>query len=500
MCLPGRMRIPGYTIDGPIGSGSAGVTWLARDRRGEAVAVRLLQEQHGSTPLDEQRLQRLQELRHPHLAHVTEVLTTEEGYLAVVSEAVPGPTLATARISRGGLSAPEALGVGADLASALAAMHAAEIVHGDVSPNNVVLVPRRGAVLVDLVGEPAAEGGTGEFAAPERGAGDAVLPSDDVYGLARLVIWLGRSEDRGLLRERVGTALAPKPRGRCSMADLHHRLSEAGGAGVNLPAGPVLAGAALRDHAQREETRRIADHGPRHRRETNRRPIVVAGAVATFILGAGTWWFLASDAGGEPGAETNAPEAQHVSGADGATADGAPITPPSDPSSGDGAENGGASPRGDPDAGALADPAEAAENLTRARDRAINGGDAEGLRALTAPGSPAAHNDADFVEALAAGDVGVEGLRTVVTDAETLASEESMTPEGASELEGEAARWGSPPAGDGQLAWVRVQLSTSEYTVTDAQGRQVHPAAQRCAVLGLLPADSRWHVARIEPC
>ena len=132
-------------------------------------------------------------------------------------------------------------------------------------------------------------------------------------------------------------------------------------------------------------------------------------------------------------------------------------------------------------------------------DRAINAGDAEALRALTVPGSSAAHGDADFAEALAAGHLAVEGLHTEVSHAETLRGG-SRTAEGTSTSEGQRGQVPPPVVGDGQLTWVRVQLSVSEYVVTNGQGEQVHPADQRCAVLGLEPADTEWKVSRIESC
>jgi serine/threonine protein kinase len=82
--------------------------------------------------------------------------------------------------------------VGAPLAQALAAAHARALVHGDVTPSNVLFTAEGMPLLADLgvarvVGEgQAAVVGTAEYADPAVARGGIAGPASDVWGLAAL--------------------------------------------------------------------------------------------------------------------------------------------------------------------------------------------------------------------------------------------------------------------------------------------------------------------------
>lgn len=77
------------------------------------------------------------------------------------------------------------------LADALARVHAAGWVHHDVKPSNVLLSETNAAILTDFgiarrAGEPSPAGSLG-YVSPERLAGRASDPRDDVYGFGRVL-------------------------------------------------------------------------------------------------------------------------------------------------------------------------------------------------------------------------------------------------------------------------------------------------------------------------
>ncbi len=77
------------------------------------------------------------------------------------------------------------------LAEALARVHAAGWVHHDVKPANVLLRAADDPLLTDFgtarrIGEPSPPGSMG-YVSPERLAGRASDPRDDVYGYGRII-------------------------------------------------------------------------------------------------------------------------------------------------------------------------------------------------------------------------------------------------------------------------------------------------------------------------
>jgi len=177
-----------------IASGSFGevfAAWDATLRR--TVALKLRSPEVGALRwMDEAR--NVARVRHPHVLTVygADVL---EGRAGIWTELIAGRTLEQELQSNGPFSSDETLRIGRDIASALAAVHAAGLVHGDVKTDNIMLedgdAPRR-AVLVDFGtademvvdgGVPAYLVGTPLTMAPEVLEGQAAAGSADVYGL-----------------------------------------------------------------------------------------------------------------------------------------------------------------------------------------------------------------------------------------------------------------------------------------------------------------------------
>lgn len=105
---------------------------------------------------------------------------------------VPGRTLRELLEQDGALPEPRLRPLGAELAAALAALHAHGLVHGDVKPENARLDDEGRAVLLDLgfarrlTAGPAparADAGSLAYLAPERVRGEEAGPAADVFAL-----------------------------------------------------------------------------------------------------------------------------------------------------------------------------------------------------------------------------------------------------------------------------------------------------------------------------
>ncbi|REJ82791.1 MAG: hypothetical protein DWQ36_05770 [Acidobacteria bacterium] len=177
----------------PLGSGSFGEVWRAWDPVLQRdVALKLLRRRGEGTASFLAEARRLARVRHPNVLAIygADVDNRQPG---LWSDLIEGETLEQRLTEGGRLPVVEILAFGRQVADALAAVHDAEIVHGDVKASNVMLQCDGRAVLMDFgAGSDGArrEGpafGSPLSMAPELFAGGHASKPGDVYAFGVLL-------------------------------------------------------------------------------------------------------------------------------------------------------------------------------------------------------------------------------------------------------------------------------------------------------------------------
>jgi Protein kinase domain len=135
-------RLGDYRLLDRIGEGGMGVVFLARDRGHRTVALKVLRSGVAGDPTARRRLARevetMQRVRSPHVAEVIDA-DLDGNMPYIVTRFVPGRTLDDVVTQGGPLHGQALASLASGLAEALAAVHAAGVVHRDVKPGNVML-------------------------------------------------------------------------------------------------------------------------------------------------------------------------------------------------------------------------------------------------------------------------------------------------------------------------------------------------------------------------
>ena len=157
-----------YRLEAPLGAGSMGQVWRARDERLQrAVAIKLVDLTSATGLVSSQQVQREVQAAAQlnHHAIVTMFDGGTDGDIAfLVMELLDGQSLAE-RLSRGPLPVSEALRVASEVGRALEATHLIGVVHRDIKPGNVMLAGNGRVKVLDygiaqLVTDPTEAPGT----------------------------------------------------------------------------------------------------------------------------------------------------------------------------------------------------------------------------------------------------------------------------------------------------------------------------------------------------
>jgi serine/threonine protein kinase len=149
-----RPVVPGFRLLDRLGGGPHADVYSAEPAGGgNPVAIKVLRpDRHDDVDaitLIRREAQAGLEVRHQHLVPVLDAFTSAPPYFLLM-ELLPGVSAKRRIQDRGRLPSTVALAAGRQVAEALAALHAAGFVHGDVKTDNVRLVSPGRAVLVDL--------------------------------------------------------------------------------------------------------------------------------------------------------------------------------------------------------------------------------------------------------------------------------------------------------------------------------------------------------------
>ncbi|WP_260192695.1 serine/threonine-protein kinase [Actinophytocola gossypii] len=305
-----------YAVIREIGRGGMGIVWLAEDRTiGRQVAIKELHLPAGvgSTErrvLEERVLREARtagRLNDPAVVTVFDVVQ-EDGNTYIVMELIEAPTLSQIVNQQGPLPQEAVARLAEQLLSALESAHAAGIVHRDVKPSNIMVLPNGRVKLTDfgiaqstddprlttsgiLVGSPS-------YIAPERLRGSEADPGSDLWALAAVlyfaveghspferastaatmnailneVPYLTRSH--GPLASVIMGLLNSVPDARLSATQVRGLLAHAT---ATPPSGTQTVGVGAYTAPPTQRTDRV--RGPR------RRNLVIAGLVAALVVG-----------------------------------------------------------------------------------------------------------------------------------------------------------------------------------------------------------------------
>jgi serine/threonine protein kinase len=189
-----------YRLEKRLGRGGTATVWRGVDLdTGDQVAVKVLDPEQAARPVVVERLRReaqtVAHLDHPNIVASHAVGVDDDGgFLAM--ELVDGPTVADLLSVHGQLPVERAVAIAEQVSDALAAAHAAGVIHRDIKPGNllvdgagVVKVCDFGIARLQLRDGSAAltshseTVGTCEYMAPEQATGEPVDARTDLYAL-----------------------------------------------------------------------------------------------------------------------------------------------------------------------------------------------------------------------------------------------------------------------------------------------------------------------------
>jgi eukaryotic-like serine/threonine-protein kinase len=206
-----------YHIIRLLGLGGMGAVYQAWDQVLEvAVALKVIRPESAPDPAAAEALQRrfkhelllARQVTHKNVVRIHD-LGEFDGITYISMPYVQGSDLATVLKREGRLSVDRAIAIARELASGLAAAHAAGIVHRDLKPANIMIDGDGGVLIMDFGIARSTSGatafgmtasgvivGTVEYMAPEQAKGERVDARADIYSFGLILndVLLGRRQ------------------------------------------------------------------------------------------------------------------------------------------------------------------------------------------------------------------------------------------------------------------------------------------------------------------
>lgn len=507
--------VPGYQLVDRVHRGPGADVWRAtRTADGRPVAVKIpAPGPDGADVGAESAL--LARARHPNLLALLDTVELDDARRCLVTDLADGGSLADLVEARAGLTQGEAAALLAPVADAVWSLHRAGLVHGDLSPDNILLTSSGRPLVADLGAARHRGGheqawGTEGFVAPEVLTGHPRAAESDVFAIGALLAYAlsgsgvaaleppervaarcaerGAGDDLTAVLERMLdgepgrrpraidvakelTALGldePVEVGGRSEKDLVTQRVRASARDALAAATPTTRAAARAREVRSPVSRWLADHGGPARLATV--------AVLLALLFAGTFGLtrlLTGGAGTGPVASSSS--SQPAAGTVPSTEQAAAKNPSGAASS---SAPAGAGPSVDPavaQGAAATRPAAVLQSLLTRRARALESTDVAALRHVDAPSSWAHERDKAIVDELARRGERPRGVRFSVGSARVVSASASRTLVEAS-------------VGLDGYSWTRP-------TGSGTAGRRDAAAARYTLVW----FDGRWLIERVDP-
>ena len=187
-----------YIVQSQVGTGGMATVYRGVDSTlDRQVAIKVMLPQYASDPAFAQRFRQearaAAALQNPYIVQVYDWGKDEAtGTYYIVMEYLRGTDLKSGIRSHGALAPKKVAQIGAQVCSALAVAHNHEIIHRDIKPQNIMILPNGDAKVMDFGIARAKNShltqtnsvlGTAHYVSPEQAQGKDLGPTSDLYSL-----------------------------------------------------------------------------------------------------------------------------------------------------------------------------------------------------------------------------------------------------------------------------------------------------------------------------